>query len=69
MLCVALESYYRSVSDIGTELQRRGIDVSVRRGIIRVSPYVYNTVADVTKLVETLQNIVSAPAGTPLSRL
>ncbi len=43
------------IDELATRLDTAGIDVSVRRGMIRLSPHLYNTVADVTRLLDAMR--------------
>lgn len=43
--------------ELALELERRGIKVAARPGLIRISPHFYNTIEDVEKLVEVLKEL------------
>lgn len=43
---------------VHAELKARGVVVSLREGLIRVSPHCYNTADEVTRLIELLDRTV-----------
>jgi len=44
----------RGVDDLAQHLEKKGIDVARRRGMIRIAPHFYNTEADIDRALSTL---------------
>ncbi len=49
-----------SPSDLGKQLAKNGVYVSVRKNNARVAPHVYNSIADVDRFFDTLQQITAS---------
>jgi selenocysteine lyase/cysteine desulfurase len=50
---------------LGAELQRQGVYVSARGPALRVTPHVYNDIADVGRFLEALPRALDAAARAP----
>ncbi|MET1128183.1 MAG: aminotransferase class V-fold PLP-dependent enzyme [Thermoproteota archaeon] len=48
---------HRRPLELVAELERRGVKVAARPGLIRVSPHFYNTMEDVERLIEILREL------------
>jgi selenocysteine lyase/cysteine desulfurase len=54
ILCFQADSLEKTIS-LAEELRANEIAVSLRRGMIRVSPYLYNTEADIDRVLEIVR--------------